>query len=281
MRSKMLMLRFIGLNCGHSDELRAFEDVVTRQRLIVDEDKKLGVLATVREIFRYQNDRPSAPTQTQVMVAVRDGDLVGHRHFPQSTNWVKLDGETRDFGWASDRPDFRFIGLYTFPFSSGSLPPKIADSILEMCSTKTVGRTYQQLPNNKVAIYFRDDKNPSTVRQSTQVFDLRNGVLDSSKAGRRKAPERKYAPDFQENYTWGSVAGVHVPLTIVGGQKKRSRDKNRDKLIWIEQYEASFRWFVVNDELDPPKEMMHLLKDLNSVLRFVEAKSRKNVAKAL
>ena len=265
----------------HSDRIRAFEDVVTKQRLIVNEDERLGIFATVREIFRYQDGRPSIPTQTQIMVVVRDGDHVGHRYFPKSTNWVKLDGESKNFSWASDRPDFRFIGLYAFPFSSGSISPKVADSILGMYSKRTAGRSYRLISKSKAAIHFRDNKNRNEVKESSKVFNLKSGLIETVKAGRRKAPEMTYAPDFREDFTWGSVNSIYVPLTILGSQKKRTRDKNREKLVWIEENETSFRWFAVNENVEPPEEMMNLLKDLNLVLKFTEAKSEQNIAEKL
>lgn len=174
----------------------------------------------------------------------------------------------------SKYPDFRFIGHSPYPFPSGSLPPAVAESILEIARAPNPRLTIRIMSDHRALIIHRKQEGNDRTRVSHRVFDTKNNVLLSIKVMSEAKDPAQTRPVFTERYEWKQVGGIFVPESIVGESHKFRKAPDGEQLRWIESYDVKLRWFGVNSGIIADTSGDDILNDANAVLKFVTAEGK-------
>jgi hypothetical protein len=254
----------------HEEGMRAFEDAVLRERLLISEEQAIGLYVAVHEVRRSREGSKDEPTITKAIVSIQMGDRAGQRAFPEPTRWLRLAGE-QTFAWVANYPDFRFLGRYPYPTPAGAFPQAVAESLLKAGNAAQPGVSLQFTRNQTAVATHRYTKVPGQVRVTHSSYDLQTNLLSGIRTSIHIEEPKEIVPQFLERYFWRQAGDLYVPARIEGEQRKHTKTPDGTPVAWNEHYDATFRWFAVNTDIDEAKVDHNLLSDLNLVLKFVEA----------
>lgn len=258
-----------------SEEISAVEEIVIRQRLLKDEEEKVGVFATVYELKGFREKSIDQPGRKAISVVVQLDNRIASRRYPKPVDWLGVT-DTTNFSTASDHPDFRFLGRYPFPMSTSSMPESTLQNVLRHGGSYRDGMRLSVLPEMKAAVVYPFPGAGRDVK-SQRIFDLRTSLIVGVRSNSR-SKDGNISPRLVERYKWKEVDGIYVPVFIGGERRTTEKNASGKRISWNNQYDVQLEWHSVNKPIESDVSYESFLEDPNKVLEFVDAENVEVVA---
>lgn len=242
-------------------ESKKLSETLIKERYIRIGEKRIFVQSL--RLAPIAGDESSKPTHRLTVTVLSDAVAL-QRTYPNDTNRFKMDGKNRTFEWTCNPPDFRLIGVMSFPFQGGSTSEEMIESLRKLhCAPDPAWSLV--VKNGKAAIS-KSARMPGASAQYSYAFDI-DRLLLTERQWRMEGG--KNLVSGQESFLWEKIDGKQRPTRVIGEHEKAVHNNNGKLVQQTEKFEARYKWNEVNEKAT--KNQDELLVDAKKALEFLES----------